>query len=467
MKKHLVIFSGISVVFLVFFCSAIGLPAQEYDLVHQFDSESTLRVQTQFQYSGSVIVDSAGNEENERALPLNVRASLKFDQRISSSSKRSPQAIRYFDEAKAQIEAGKGSTQADLSADKRLVIARMTSESNNHAFEIASIDSKLTQKEYELLKTPGDSLAFANLFNKTGVKVGEKWKARKESIADLVAINRMITCDVSMMLKSVEKRTAKIYLYGELKGEVDDAITKMNVKGIALLNMDAKLVESFRMTIDEERRTGQLAPGFEGKIKLDSRISKTNDNPQLSKQRMARIYRGKKIKFDFRLEPENSQFLINHEKTWRVMASQKDAAVLRYVNDGQLIAQCNIVGLPRRPADNPLTLEDFRSEINRITSNSEGAEITDTGQTSTVNGLKSLFVNVDGFEQGIPFKWLYYHVAADDGRRVTFVFTLEKEMSDYFGDADRNLINNFRFKTIRSASSNGTKTLPRKNAARR
>ena len=38
---------------------------------------------------------------------------------------------------------------------------------------------------------------------------------------------------------------------------------------------------------------------------------------------------------------------------------------------------------------------------------------------------------VDGVESGIPFSWLYYHVAADDGRRVTFVFTHEKEVADW------------------------------------
>ena len=466
MKKHLAFLCGITVVFLFVFYPATELTAQSYDLIHQFDSESTLRVQTQFQYSGSVIVDGAGNEENERALPLDVRASLKFDQRISSSSKRSPQAIRFFEEAKAQIDAGKGSTQTELSDSNRLVIARMHSPGNDrHTFEIASIDSKLSQKEYELLKTPGDALAFANLFNRKDVKVGDQWKAGKEFVADLVSVNRIITCDISMMLKSVDAGVARIYLFGDLKGEVDDAITNMKVKGIALLDINEKLIESFRLTIDEERRSGQFAPGFEGKIKLDSRLTKTGNNPRLSKQRMAKSYRGKKVKFDFRLEPEDSEFTLDHSKQWRVIASQKDAAVLRYIDDGQLIAQCNIVELPRRPADNPLSLDDFKQEISRITSSSEGAEISDTGSLQTANGLKSIYVNVDGFEQGIPFKWLYYHVAANDGRRVTFVFTLEKETEDYFGSADRQLINGFQFHAARSASRGKTR-LRRKHTRR-
>ena len=463
MKKNLTHCLTVGAIFFLF---VTGMPTaiycQSYDLVHQFDSDTTLTIQTQLQYSGSVIVDSAGSEENQRVLPLDVNANLKFDQRISSSSTKKPQAIRYFDVAAAEIKAGKGVTETKLADQNRLVIARMAQEQNeNHVFEAASLEDRLSQKEYELLKTPGDSLAYPDLFNKSEVKVGDRWQPSKDLIADLVSINRVISSDVSMMLKSVEDGLAKIYLYGDLKGESDDIITNMSIKGIAMLNIEEKMLTSLKMTIDEERRAGQFAPGFEGKIKLDSRISRTGSNPKLSKQELAKIYKGKKVKFDFLLEPTDSPFRLIHSKNWRVIASQSQAAVLRYIVDGQLIAQCNVVELPRRPADNPLKLEDFRTEIGKITANSQGAEIADYKEIVTASGLQALRIAVDGFEQEIPFSWLYYHISTNDGRRVTFVFTLEKDAEDYFSSADRMLVNNFSFKTDRSARSNA---LPKKAA---
>ena len=363
MKKEIALFHSLFSAVLTLSCFGLNLVSpqsaclgQTYNLVHRFDSDTNLKVQTQLQYSGSVIVDQAGKDENEKALPLEVQANLIFDQRISSSSSVQPQAIRYFEKATANINAGKGSTQVRLPDEKNLVIARIKHEPNeNHVVQIASVESTLTQKEFELLKTPGDSLSYSNLFNKRNVKIGEKWQPAKALIADLVSVNRAITSDVSMMLKSVENNLAKIYIYGRLRGEVDDAITDMNIKGIALLDLNEKLVSSLRMTIDEERRSGQVAPGFEGKIKLDSRFSKTKARPELHRQRLAEIYRGKKIKFSFYLEPKNSNFFLQHDTKWRVIASQQDAAVLRLMDDGQLIAQCNIVELPRRPADNPLS----------------------------------------------------------------------------------------------------------------
>ena len=83
-----------------------------------------------------------------------------------------------------------------------------------------------------------------------------------------------------------------------------------------------------------------------------------------------------------------------------------------------------------------------------------------SNQSVNPNGHKVLNVNVDGFEQGIPFRWLYYHVAANDGRRVTFVFTLEEDAEDYLNAADLALVNSFQFKAVRSAGQ--IKTLPKK-----
>ncbi len=445
------------------FCQQNGR-AQTYDLIHEIEADSTLEVTTQLQYTGSVIVDGAGEDEDSRALPLDVRARLHFDQRISSGSTNSPQAIRYFDKALATIQAGQGETTSRLSKQNNLVLARMNQEADgNHQFQIASIGDCLSQQEYELLKNPGDPLAFTSVFDKRGVAIGEKWQLQSEQLADLLSVNRIINSSVSMMLKTVEEGIAKIYLFGEVKAEVDDAITEMNVKGIALLDMKAKLVTSLRMTIAEERRTGQVAPGFEGKVKLDTKLAATTPNIMLNKQSLAARHKGQKVKFAFLLDDTESDFTLVHDTRWRVIASEEDAAVLRLMDDGQLIAQCNIVQLPRRPEDQPLTLSQFQQEVQKITGDSQ-ARIVSTDRFNNESGLETLHVVVDGVESGIPFSWLYYHIAATDGRRVTMVFTLEKEAADYFADADRQLVNNLTFRTPREAS--GKPLLPSPHAVR-
>lgn len=65
---------------------------------------------------------------------------------------------------------------------------------------------------------------------------------------------------------------------------------------------------------------------------------------------------------------------------------------------------------------------------------------------TTESGLEALKISVDGLESDIPFQWIYYHIGNDDGRRTTFVFTLEKDAVDYFKNADQVLVQSVNFK---------------------
>ena len=465
MKKNLSpIFQSSFQIFAIFLsCFGFGQIGQacadeSYDLVHRVTDNETLNIRSQVQYLGSVIVD---REDQQHTLPLDVRARFDFDQRISSSSKVHPQAIRYFQSAEASIKAGKGRTASKLNKENKLVLARMKDLSDGgHDYQIAAIGGMLSQKEYELLKNPGDPLVYGDLFRQTDVAIGEQWKLEKSQLIGLLALNRIITNSVSMKLKSVQDNIAKIYIFGNVKGEVDDAITNMKVKGIARLDLEKELVVGLRMSIDEERRVGQLAPGFEGQVKLDFQIQPTAENIMMSKSQLAKAAKGKKIKFSFMLDREGSDFQLIHNNKWRVVATEDEAAILRYVHDGQMIAQCNVVELPKRPADTPLKLSEFQDEVSKIIKESE-ARIIDSEKFATASGYDALKVEVSGRESGIPFNWLYYHVEGDDGRRITFVFTMEKEFADYLGIADQNLVKGVTFKTPRQAKTNELKSATR------
>ena len=447
-------------VFSCLVCSALSVltlanaEAQTtYDIVHQVQADQTLNIRTQVQYQGSVIADAAGQQENSRVVPLDVRGQFVFDQRISDSSSSGAQAIRYFDTASATIKTGQTQSESVLQKDNKLVLSRIKSSKNgNQQFQVASIAGAIRQKEYELLKNPGDPLSYADIFNKTDIKIGEKWKVEKAQLASLLAYDRIVSSSVNMMLKSVEANLARVYIFGEAEGVVDDVQTDVTVKAIAQYDLNQKLVTSIRISMDEERRPGAFAPGFEGKVKLDTQIAKTTPNAMMSKQRLAQLYQGKKIKFSFLFDRPNTDFQLMHDTDWRVIASEEDEVALRFITNGELIAQCNITELPRRPIDNPLALSQFQEEVRRIISQSE-ARIVDAKRLVTPSGYETLKVQVDGIESNIPFLWTYYHVAAQDGRRLTMVFTVEKDTADLLGAADQVLLNRLYFKAARQAAT--------------
>ncbi len=328
--------------------------------------------------------------------------------------------------------------------ENRLIVARVQSDSAQR-LQMASISAVLKQSELDLIRNQADPLTFASMFTRKDIRLGDKWKISSDSVAEFLAVDQVYENDVQFLLKDLSNGIAKIYLVGSVKAEVDDVTTEIELSGIALINIKNKHLTALRTTINEKRRPGQVAPGFEGQTKIDLKMESQNSVPELSNDALAQIS-SKQVERRIKWESAAAQFQVIYDPRWRIIASENDAAVLRYVDRGDLLAQCNIVELPARPADNPLKLEQFKTEVAKIIEAEESAKVVADEELKTSTGLTALRVVVEGVEEKVPVQWIYYHVAAADGRRLTYVFTLEQEIADRFAAADKRLVNETVFK---------------------
>ena len=126
------------------------------------------------------------------------------------------------------------------------------------------------------------------------------------------------------------------------------------------------------------------------------------------------------------------------------MLERNDVTVLRLVDRGDLIAQCNITPLAPLGQDEPLSLEGFQEEVKRVLGKNL-EEITEASEETGDSGLRMLRVIVAGKVGELPIQWTYYHLSDEKGRRTSLVFTLESSLLDRFATIDRELIGNFRF----------------------
>ena len=449
------VFSGFLAFLCLFspaFCLANGSTTPEtINVQHRQDTDQMHQIKSKFVYSGTLLIDNENEDEEEeddqiRTLPLNVRADFYWDQRVTSHSESSAQAIRIFNSATASIKAGTGQTDSKLGEPNHLILSRVqTDKTDLTTFEHASVENVLSQREYELLRNPADPLTFHRMFNQKDVQVGDTWKVNDEAAASFLALDRMITNNLTLKLKSISDSKAKIHITGKVKGESDDAIVEMKVKGSATFDINQQLVTWLRMDIDNKRRLGQLAPGFDGQVKIDISLNAVKDNPKITRDAIKKQFKGKKLRFSFKLDRPKSQFSLIHEPGWRLIASEDEAAVLRYMQDGQLLAQCNVVQLPKRSSDKPFTLEQFKTEIEKAVAKGQG-RIVGSSKFTNSNGLEVLRLLVDGKQADIDVRWSYYHLSSTDGRRLTAVFTIEQDMEDEFAAADRLLVNEVSFK---------------------
>ncbi len=448
---------------------AVSLAAEDIDINLTFERGQQHRVQMQLEHEGKVIMqkDPERDEEEFRMLPMKTLAKLDYFQRFTGKS-GDMQAIRYYDQAKGSYAILKGKTGSDLLDKNKLVVVRIKSKSGKR-IQMASVAETLAQYELELIRNPVDPLAIGSLINHKDTEVGDDWKPSDDGLANFLSVDRVIRNDVKVRLKEVENGEATLHVTGKLRAGVDDVSTDIEVAGTIKIKLGkTQEILQAKLNMREIRQPGQVAPGFDGKSSITLELVADDSCEFLTNESLAKFTKGRVI--EQCLQWQSPGLKLKYDPRWRVIASEPEAAIMRFVSEGNLLAQCNIVQLPARPSDNPLSLADYKKEVARIIAADEVATIVDAKEFNTESSARALVVEVEGAESGVPVSWLYYHVNDKDGRRMTFVFTLEREIMNQFLPADREMINGLAFgvrPTKRALKSQSAREADSKTSSRR
>lgn len=437
--------SAFAVLLIGAFALSLSLSAHVHaedtvDLAVKFSKSKQCRVIAEVEHNGNVIVIPDDGNAGLKALPLKVNGNLKYFQRVTSPT----QAIRYFEVAKADIKLDTGKTAPRLEAGNRLIIARLKSRSSGRV-EMASVRDTLRQEELELLQSPADPLSLPELFTKSGLKIGQTWSPEDKVLAKFLNVESIKSSDVKLTLKKVEDNIARVFVSGAVVARVYDVTTEISVSGIALINLKSQQIVNLKVGTDEVRPAGQIEPGFEGRTRIDLGFQHGKSTDELSNKKLAASIRSKKIQQRLKFVSEAGAYKIIYDPRWKLIAGEADSAIMRFIDKGDLLTQCNVVLLPKRPAKQPLTLAKFKQEIGKAVDADKNAMLVKADETKTGNGLKALTVVVSGEEDGLPVNWFYYHVSTNEGRQITFVFTLAESVSGRAKGLADQLVNEFQF----------------------
>ena len=420
---------------------------KSYSIGVDFAKGSQVRVLGEYEYEGSVIVipeplddDKKSKPQKSKALPMRVSAKLEYDQRSTGNG----QAVRLYDSALASIRLDAGKTKPELEIANRLVIARLKAKPRMRV-EMASIKDMLNQKEYELLQTAADPLSLPLLFKQKKATVGQKWEPSLDALAKFLNVDRIITTDVKMQLKSVDRGKARVYVSGGVTADQYDVTSEISLAGYAIIDLGAKQVISAKLSTEEKCPPGQITPGFKGRTRLDVSFTHGINNVALSNKALADAMRSSKVAQRLKYDSDRGNYRISYDPRWKLIAGESDTAIMRFIDKGELLSQCTVVMLPRRAANEPLELDKYKREISKMIERDTNAKLVKSSQIKTKTGMKAMSVVVAGEEQDLPVNWIYYHIEAKDGRQMTFVFTLAESVADRVVGAANQLINEFEF----------------------
>ncbi len=392
-------------------------------------------VDIQLEIRGKLVV-AAGDQDDEGELPMEVDGRFSYIERNLRSSK-STRALRHYKTAEAKIDLGKGQMISRLSDDNRWLIAdRRNDNKSGKRVRFLTSTSGLGQKELELVNIPANTIVWDQALAVNQIALGGNWTPSDELFADALAVDRIRENNATCRLAAVDSGVATIRITGSITADVDDADTEMQIDATCKFNLAGGFTQSLDLTIDETRSVSGSAPGFHAITKLNLNVDRSVSwtlsdiaNQGLDKKRWTDY---------LTFSTADNQISLRYDRRWRMIRSEADYSIFRFIDHGLLLAQINLEPRPRLPSVDSFTLEAFKKEVHDKTA--ETGTVVDAKAWKTDRGLSMMCVTVNGTDSDVNVVWRYYHLAQADGLRVSAIATCDAEVADELGDADRRFL---------------------------
>jgi len=355
-------------------------------------------------------------------------------------------SVRYYEKAHSEVKFRDGVHAPSLADPRRLMGVAVDPPDVN----LFALREPLTRDELDLvIDILGNSLLLDRLLPDKPVAVGESWKPADKVAAALLRLDGATRCELQCVLKEVTKTVARVELSGSIAGPVNDTTAKIELKGKYRFDLRTGRIDWFALVTKEDRGISQVAAGFNVTVRFQMTITPEEPPPQLAKEKLAGLGVEPTPELSqLRYESPQDRWQITYDRRWYLNSDDRERAMLRLIRQGALTGQCNIASLQQREPDQLVSLEDYQDDVRRALGKDFG-EFVEAKQWGDAAGHRVLRVVVNGVAHGkstdVPIRWIYYHVADQQGRQVALTFTVEQELQERFAEADRAIVDSLRF----------------------
>ncbi len=390
-----------------------------------------------------------------KTLDLNLKAVFEYSERHLPGVGPKAQglrSVRQMSEAGAVIEIGNESSSLRLRDGRRLLVA----QGQKHGMTYYSPDGPMTFNELELLTHPGDSLAIWGLLPEKTVEVGDTWDCENWVAQVLSDVNAVFKNELACKLESVDDGIAKISFGGAVAGASDGAGVEVNVSGTFEYDVAQQLIRELSLKQIEKRDPGTVSSGIDVVATVVVKQGLKSGTTELGNAAIAKKVANSganDMLLQFR-SPWQVGFL--YDRDWHIFQQTSQFAVMRLLDEGLLIAQCNLTKLPKVTAGTHTDPQKFEADIQEALGE-QLERIVESGELKTDNGAYHYRVVAEGKVGDLPMLWIYYLCAAPDGRQTALVFVLEPKNKDKLDGRDLKISQSLTFHSasnpIRPASA--------------
>lgn len=429
-----------------FLTAGVALAAADAKKTYSFHSQRTAggtdRVVVLLEVGGETKFLENGKPRREK---MGVVCSLDYLEKTLDAPKDADgaqRAVRLYRKAAAAVKVGEGQFQPALKPEHSLIGV----EAGRRSALLYSPNGPLSREELDAIDIQINSLLLDRLLPQGPIVVGQGRPLDEDLLAAMLGLDEVSKSDVRATLKEVVEPLARFELTGTVKGTAGGAATEIELKGRFRFDLRWRRVDWLGLLIKEDRRIGPSADGVEAVSRLQITVAPAKEAEELADAALAKLdlNPGGESACLVYVFPGGGGRCVYDRKWYADPAS----GVLRMIEGGTLVGQCNLALLPKRDPDKLVTLEAFQEDVRKALGENFGAFVA-ARESVNGSGCRELRVVVDGAVPGntdkVPARWIYYHLADSEGRQAALTFTIERENVERFAESDRPIVDSVRF----------------------
>ncbi|MGE0756941.1 MAG: hypothetical protein AB7O38_07970 [Pirellulaceae bacterium] len=407
---------------------------------------SCTRVQAVLEVSGQLKVNPDGKKVAQ--MPITAKGEYEFVEKVTavdtgSTEEAEPvtRGMRYYRTGTAQSRIAEHEVTNRIDDTHRLIGV----SAGRSDVTLYSPHGPLTSDELELLELPANTLLLGRLLPGRETAVGETWKHDDGLAAALFNLDVVTDNKLESKFVRTEAQVAFVELEGAVEGSVAGVESRLKVAAKYQFDLASQRITWLALSVQENRAVGHAEPGFDVTARLRVTLAPGEEIPELSETALSAVpgAPGTGLLL-LAFQSKESGFRFLHDRNWKVMVDRHDVTILRLVERGELIAQCNISRMPDGAPDKQLTVGSFQADIRRVLDKNFG-QFVDASEAKSEQGVRILRTIVAGVAADLPIQWNYYHLTDSQGHQASLVFTMDAKLVERFGATDQALIASFDF----------------------
>ena len=448
MKKEL-LFSAFSALTLLLSSSHAAAPdATTADLRSRVKTGDLSVVTVALEAGGDLLVQP--DVKDAKPVKMSGVAELKYQEKFLATPATSAgllRAARYYTQTTATVKVGEKSFQPVLRDQRRFIGASL--EDNVQLF---SPEGPLTREELDLIEIPSSSLLVERLLPEKRVAIGDTWKHGNELMRAFLELDTVSKSDVTSALHSVVQGLARMQMSGRVEGKISGADVVVEVKGKYQFDPEAGRVNWVGLLIRENRRPGEVAAGTDYVGRIQMQIAPLVKSEHFTDTAMKSLLLDPNPEI-LKLNHPSADGLwqLTHSRQWFVTTDQRDLTILKLLDKGNRLVQCNASSLPKAEGGRLVTLTQFQDDVKHALGDNFG-EFVEAAEGACPAGYKLYRVVVRNTVSELPIQWHYYFLADKAGHQAVLAFTIQGDMVPKLDNADRSLVNSLRFSDSTVAS---------------